>query len=100
VAIGGSNGTPVSGSIRQTVNTLQAYLNGVWNTIVTGFRFREDSGAGYVLEHQPVGFNDWLELDTGNSIENRGLNGLPIVQQYLVSPGAFPYPVIDSGGTV
>ena len=76
------------GSIRTSSGVLQVYLNGTWNDIVTGFRFREDDDGTYELEHRPVGFTWWIEVLSGNS-DQLGLNGLPLAQQYRVSMGAY-----------
>jgi len=85
--LGNANST--EGSIRTSSGVLQAYLNGTWADVVTGFRFREDSAGYYELEHKPVGFTWWLEVMSGNS-DDLGLNGLPLAQQYRVSMGAYP----------
>lgn len=85
----GSNANTDEGSVRTSSGVLQAYLNGVWADVVTGFRFREDSAGYYELEHRPVGFDWWIEIMSGNSDE-LGLNGLPLMQQYQVSMGAYP----------
>lgn len=78
------------GSIRTSSSVLQVYLSGVWKDVVTGFRFREDPNSGYYeLEHKPVGFTQWIELMSGNS-DDLGLNGLPVVQGYATSMGAYP----------
>jgi len=87
-AIGGNDNTD-EGGIRVSDSTYQAYLNGVWNDIVLGFRFREDDNGAYELEHRPIGFDWWIEVMSGNSDE-LGLNGLPLAQQYSVSMGAYP----------
>lgn len=87
-AIGGNNNTD-EGGIRVSSSTYQAYLNGVWNDIVLGFRFREDENGAYELEHRPIGFDWWIEVMSGNS-DDLGLNGLPLAQQYSVSMGAYP----------
>lgn len=87
-AIGGNANTD-EGSIRVSSGTYQAYLNGTWNDIVLGFRFREDDNGAYELEHRPIGFDWWIEVMSGNSDE-LGLNGLPLAQQYSVSMGAYP----------
>ena len=97
-AIKGHPNTPQEGSIRMLDGVLSCYLNGVWADIVTGFRFREDSDEGYELEHKPIGFYNWYEVSSGNSNE-KGLNGLPITQQYTTSMGAYPVPLEIDGGT-
>lgn len=91
----GANANTVTGGIRVSSGALQIYLNGTWNDVVTGFRFRENSAGGYALEQKPVGFNLWIEVDSGNSASDLGLNGLPLVQGYQISMGAYPaYPRI------
>lgn len=87
-AIGGNANTD-EGGIRVSSSTYQAYLDGAWNDIVLGFRFREDDSGDYELEHRPIGFDWWIEVLSGNSDE-LGLNGLPLAQQYSVSMGAYP----------
>lgn len=87
-AIGG-NANTAEGGIRTSSGVLQAYLNGTWNDIVLGFRFREDDNGYYELEHRPIGFDWWIEVLSGNS-DDLGLNGLPLAQQYQVSMGAYP----------
>ena len=77
------------GSVRTVSGAMQVYLNGTWNHVVTGFRFREDDTGGYQLEHKPIGFTWWVEVANGNSDE-LGLNGLPLAQGYAVSMGAYP----------
>lgn len=87
-AIGGNSNTD-EGSVRTSSGVLQAYLNGTWADVVTGFRLREDSNEGYEFEHKPVGFSEWIEILSGNGA-TMAINGLPIVQQYGVSMGAYP----------
>jgi len=87
-AIGGNANTD-EGSVRTSDGAFQAYLNGTWNDVVTGFRFREDDNGAYELEHRPIGFDWWIEVMSGNS-DDLGLNGLPLAQQYQVSMGAYP----------
>lgn len=86
-----------AGSIRTTTSgTFQVYLNGTWNDVVINFRLREDSTGAYEFEHRPVGFSEWIEILSGNG-NTLGLNGLPIVQQYTVSMGAYPVNVHIKG---
>lgn len=98
-AIGGSAAT-TNGGVRVSSSTLQMYLNSVWNDVVTGFRFREISANNYALEHKPIGFTLWLEVDSGNSQSDLGLNGLPLVQGYQVSMGAYPVNPLIVGRTI
>ncbi len=86
------------GAVRIKQGAFQAYINGGWQTVVSNFRFREDANGGYELEHKPVGFEWWIEVNSGNS-DLLGLNGLPLVQQYKVSMGAYPVPLTLDGGT-
>ena len=86
------------GAIRVVNGAFQIYLNGTWNDIVLGFRFREDDNGYYELEHKPIGFTEWIEIFSGNS-ESVGLNGRPIVQQYSASIGTYPPPLQINGGT-
>jgi len=86
----GVNTNTTEGSIRVSSGALQIYLLGVWNDVVTGFRFREDSVSGqYELEHRPIGFTSWIEVMSGNS-DALGLNGLPLTQGYVTSIGPYP----------
>jgi len=94
----GSNAFDQEGAIRIKNNLFETYIDGAWQTIVTNFRFREDENGDYELEHKPLGFNEWIEVNSGNS-NKLGLNGLPIVQQYKVSMGAYPVPLEIDGGT-
>lgn len=84
------------GAIRVNNSTYQIYLNSQWNDIVINFRFREDDSGLYELEHKPIGFNEWVEVNNGNS-NLTGLNGLPLVQQYVASMGAYPERILVSG---
>jgi hypothetical protein len=92
------NANTTTGSIRTTSGTFQIYLNGKWNTVVINFVFVEDSNFGYALEHQPVGFNNYIEIMTGNSVNNLDLNGVPLTQGYVTSMGAYAVaPTLDGG---
>jgi len=91
IKIGYSSSNLGTGSLRiTTAGNLEVYLNDVWNKIVMNFVFLEDSDNNYTFEHQPIGFTSYIEVMSGNSINNLGLNGLPIVQQYRVDMGAYP----------
>lgn len=95
----GSGANSVNGAFRlSSSGTFQIYANGVWNDIVINFRLREDSTNGYEFEHKPIGFNEWIEIFSGNS-NTLGMNGLPIIQQYKTSMGAYPVPLVLNGGT-
>jgi hypothetical protein len=93
------SGTPVEGAIRtSTTGLFQVYLNGRWNNVVINFSLLEDGSFGYTFEHQPVGFLEYIEIMSGNSLNNLGLNGKPITQGYQTSMGPYPIdPIIDGG---
>ena len=86
------------GAIRIKDNVFQTYIGGEWQDVPTGFRFRQDSNGNYEFEHKPTGFDLWIEVSSGNS-DILGFNGLPLVQQYAVSIGAYPVPLQLDGGT-
>lgn len=97
-AIKGHPNTPVEGSVRMVDGVLSVYLDATWKDVVTGFRFREDENGNYELEHSPIGFDGWYEVNSGNS-DIIALNGLPTAQQYVTSMGAYPVPLELDGGT-
>lgn len=86
------------GAIRIKDNIFQTYIDGAWQDVVTNFRFREDENGNFELEHKPIGFTGWIEVNSGNS-NLLGLNGLPITQNYATSMGAYPVPLTLDGGT-
>jgi len=94
----GSNAVAEQNSFRSNNGVLQFYNNGAWEDVVTNFRFREDDNGNYELEHRPIGFNIWVEVNSGNS-SVLGLNGLPIVQNYHMSMGPYPPRLQLDGGT-
>ena len=96
----GDSARDEDGSIRYRSGQLQFYTLGSWNEIVINFAFRQDDGGAYSLEYKPTGFDAWVIVFSGNSSDLVGLNGLPIVQQYQVSMGAYPPEVVLDGGTL
>lgn len=88
------------GSIRTSNGTFQIYLNSTWNDVVINFRFREqtddEGGSNYQLEHNPIGLDEWYEVLSGNS-DQKGLNGLPITQNYHTDMGAYQTPIRVQG---
>lgn len=97
----GQSANAEAGAIRTTATgKFQVYLNGVWNDIVINFVFREDATFGYTFEHAPVGFTNYIEIMTGQSLNNLGLNGLPLVNAYKTSMGAYPCPAKIGGRTI
>ena len=94
----GASAFDEEGAVRIKNNVFQTYIEGSWRDIPTGFRFRQDPDGNYEFEHKPTGFEWWIEVSSGNS-DLLGLNGLPIVQNYAVSMGAYPVPLEIDGGT-
>lgn len=93
----GSNAATVAGGVRYnaTLLKLQGYLNSAWETIVSNLLLVEVAG---VLEHTPIGYTNRIAVFSGNS-DNLGLNGLPIIQGYKTSMGAYPVKAQIDGGT-
>lgn len=98
----GYEGTASTGGIRISGTSpsqlFQIYLNGAWENIVSNRTFRESATTG-VMEHLPTGFTEWLTVANEDSIDNLGLNGLPITQGGVTSMGAYPVHQVVSGGT-
>jgi len=88
------------GSMRVSDDGVQIYLNGAWQDVVLGFRFREDENEGYELEHKPAGFILWYEVATGDCSDMTDLNGRPLVQAYKVSMGPYQLPCFLAGGEI
>ena len=94
----GSNGNPVMGGFRVTTGgVFQVYANGQWNNVVINFTLREDPTFGYAFEHQPEGFTEWIDVMTGQSLENLGLNGLPLTNGYQSVQGCMGVPSVIGG---
>lgn len=87
----GSSGVASSGGIRFNLDTnqLQIYANSTWNNVVIGFTFEEVASYGYALTHLPTALTYKLEVMSGNSITNLGLDGMPITQGYVTNMGAY-----------
>ena len=87
----GHNGTAGEGGIRidPTTANFQVYQSGGWQTLVANFIFREDSTFGYTLEHAPTGFTNYIEVMTGQTLSNLGMNGLPLTNGYQTVMGAY-----------
>ena len=93
-----SNDFKIDGGLGVVGGVLRVRLNGVVQSIVTNFRFRENSDGSFELEHRPIGFTKWIKIMSGNS-ELNGLNGLPLIQNYCADIGAFPTSLAINGGT-
>lgn len=97
MVIGHSDRTE-SGSFRVSSGELQVYLSSAWNTIVTGFRFQQDSTSQVgELEYRPSGYSNYYGAMNGNG-NDLGYNGLPLVQQYVASMGAYAAKIVVDGG--
>lgn len=95
----GHNDRTETGAVRVSGAELQVYLSGVWNAIVTGFRFLQDATSQVgELEFRPTGYGNYYGVMDGNG-NDLGWNGLPLVQQYKASMGGYPAKVVLDGGT-
>lgn len=95
----GHNDRTETGAIRVSGSELQVYLSGVWNAIVTGFRFIQDSTTLVgELEFRPSGYSNYYSVMTGNS-NDTDYNGLPVIQQYTGSMGVYSAKLVIDGGS-
>jgi len=94
-ALGAFTDSPYAGALRVdhsgSVPTLGLFVRSRWYSIV--YDINMDNGE---LQHVPAAYN--IKVRSGGSVET-GLNGQPIVQEYQVDLGAYPYPTIIDGGT-
>lgn len=98
MVIGHSDRTE-SGSFRVSSGELQVYLSSAWSTIVTGFRFQQDSTSQVgELEYRPSGYSNYYGVQNGNG-NDLDYNGLPLVQQYQASMGVYAAKIVVDGGT-
>ena len=96
----GGGGASNSGALRVTTGgQFQVYLNGTWQQVVVNFRFLEDPLNQRELEHEPEGYTTWVAVMSGNSLNNVGLDGYPLLQQYTSSIGCYPgvFVALDGG---
>jgi hypothetical protein len=95
-ALGDFTDTPYNGALKlDQINspmTLEIFARGIWNQIFYDFQMINGD-----LEHMPETFT--IDVRSGNSNE-LGLNDVPIVQEYSVDIGAYPYPTVIDGGTL
>jgi len=91
----GGNAREENGAIRvdvtQDPDTFEIYLRGLWQTILYDLTIENNE-----FEHTPI--SEVVDVWSGNS-NLLGLTGLPVVQQYKTSMGAYPPPRIIDGGT-
>ena len=95
----GSNDNLTEGSIRYDQPNFQIYRNGAWINITVDVATRLDEVYGYVVEYIPAGYTKYYELMSGNSSSIITLSGLPMVQGYKASMGAYSLPQVVDGGT-
>lgn len=93
----GGGGVASTGGVRVINGVFQCYLNGAWANVVTNFVLREDSTYGYTFEHAPVGFTQYIEIMTGQSLNYLGLNGLPLTNGYKINMGAYGSETVVGG---
>lgn len=94
----GWNDRAEAGAVRVSGSELQVYLSSAWNTIVTGFRFQQDSSSQVgELEFRPSGYANYYGVMNGNG-NDLDYNGLPLVQQYQASMGVYAAKVVVDGG--
>jgi hypothetical protein len=99
----GANGVAVNGGVKvTTVGVLYFYSAATdsWQAIVANFVLQEDSANQHTLEHAPVGFSNYIEIMTGQSLNNLGLNGLPLTNAYKTSLGPYPFPTVIGGRSI
>jgi len=100
----GSNADTELGGVRVVFseslgrNLTQVYLDGVWQTVLTGVNIQTDS-AEAVPDIEFTDFSPWvLSLITGNS-DAKDANGVPIVQNMKIDMGAYSAPLVIDGGS-
>ena len=94
----GASGVSAMGGMRVTTGgVFQVYANGQWNNVVINFSLREDPTFGYAFEFQPNGFTNWIDIMCGQSLENLGLNGLPLTNGYQSVQGCMGVPSVIGG---
>lgn len=95
----GWNDRTEAGAVRVSGSELQVYLSAAWNTIVTGFRFQQDSTSQVgELEFRPSGYSNYYGVMNGNG-NDLDYVGLPLVQQYRASMGGYSAKLVVDGGT-
>ena len=81
----GANGVAINGGVKVTTAGefyFYSAATGTWQKLVANFVLCEDAAFNYTLEHAPVGFLNYIEIMTGQSLNNLGLNGLPLTNGY------------------
>lgn len=79
-------------------NLTQVYLDGAWQTVLTGVNIQTDS-AEAVPDIEFTDFSPWvLSLITGNS-DAKDANDVPLVQNMKIDMGAYSAPLVIDGGS-
>jgi len=79
-------------------NLTQVYLDGAWQTVLTGVNIQTDA-AERVPDIEFTDFEPWvLSLITGNS-DAKDANGVPVIQNMKIDMGAFSAPLVIDGGS-
>lgn len=73
------------------IQSLQIFINGAYQDLPADITF-VDTDGNYVHSIN----NQQIEIMSGNSVD-LGINGLPTIQQYKRSMGAFPFPIVSDG---
>ncbi len=91
----GSGSRKENGTLRLYLGSqLQIYLNNTWNNITSNINFN------HTLEFTLNGTKSILDVMTGRSKYNIGINGLPITNQYKTVMGACGFPSITGGRNI
>ena len=79
-------------------NLTQVYLDGAWQTFLTGVNIQTDD-TERVPDIEFTDFSPWvLSLITGNS-DAKDANGVPLVQNMKIDMGAYSAPIVIDGGS-
>jgi len=79
-------------------NLTQVYLDGAWQTVLTGVNIQTDA-AEAVPDIEFTDFSPWvLSLITGNS-DATDINGVPVIQNMKIDMGAYSAPLVIDGGS-
>jgi len=100
----GSNADTELGGVRVVFseslgrNLTQVYLDGAWQTVLTGVNIQTDA-AERVPDIEFTDFSPWvLSLITGNS-DATDINGVPVIQNMKIDMGAYSAPLVIDGGS-
>jgi len=101
VAIG-SNADKIEGGIRTLIDErtgeriAQYYLNGAWQTALTGVTLRVNRVNPSI---ETLDFEPWaISVTNGNSVTTDP-SGVPMVQNFKIDMGAFSAPLVIDGGS-